>query len=433
MSLHSNAYATYLPAVNAGYAKCVSSTLPVGRRFPQNTDLKDLAFWEPNKLWHYPFALHSVGQYKVGEQPNNGLTNRTKSLSTLIGDSGGFQIGKGTLKGLQYVHRKPMNATSAITAWGREQSARNWIISWLETQCDYAMTIDMPLWAMSNKGKDSPFHNCSPQQLIQATVTNLQEIEAHGRPESKWLNVVQGTSDFSETIAWWDAIKWFRRGGWAMAGHAGVNGGLFAMLAVLLMMRDDGAFEKGQDWVHVLGVSTPFWSIALTEIQKCLRETNPNLIVSFDSSSPFQLGGRYERVCLAPCYTKKKESWVLSTESAPQRPSYASSSNATPFPHPQSPLGSRLLLNELNVRGGVWVARNFDSISNVLLINHNIWIYLDAFMRANDLASARNKYAIPSDYIDALDAIVEIFRSTDWAKKLRKYSQLFENVAPPAR
>ena len=40
-------------------------------------------------------------------------------------------------------------------AWGRNYDAKMWIINWLEQYCDYAMTIDMPLWAATEHGTQS--------------------------------------------------------------------------------------------------------------------------------------------------------------------------------------------------------------------------------------------------------------------------------------
>lgn len=431
MSLHSTAYATYLPAVNAGYAKCVSSALPQGRRFPNGYGLKDLAFWEPNNLWHYPFALHSIGQFKVGDYPSNAITKRNRLNSTLIGDSGGFQIGMGTMTGLQHVQRNQMKPADAINAWSREVDARQWITNWLQSKCDYSMTIDMPLWAMGKKGKNSPFHLCTADQLIDATVKNLREIDQNAHPESKWLNVIQGGQSISDTIKWWDAVKWFRRGGWALAGSAGASGGLHNMLLVLLHMRDEGAFAEQQNWLHVLGVSTPFWAVALTAIQKALRASNPEIVVSFDSSSPFQSGGRYEVVCLTPNYTRQLKSWSIATVEAPQRPSYASANNMKLFPYRQSPLGQIMLVNHLNVREGMWEKRTFDTISNIMLMNHNTWVYLDAFKTANDLVDRRGVGSVPPSFLKAVDFIAHVFSVQNWRTELANNKQFLDSVAPP--
>jgi hypothetical protein len=433
MNLHSSSYAIYLPAVNASYLNTVARPLPQGRRFPHGTTPKDLMFWEPNGLWNYPFWLHSIGQYKVGSALPASTNKSIRSNNTLVGDSGGFQIGKGSLGGLRYLKSSPMNPLDAYEAWGKEKVARNWITNWLSDQCDYAMTIDMPLWAKDRKGVNSPFHRCSTEQLIEMTVKNLHFIDAFSPSHVRWLNVIQGGRTVVDAVKWWDSVKWFRKGGWAMAGTAGAIGGLFNMLAVLLMMRDEDAFVEGQDWLHVLGVSTPFWAIALTAIQKALKDINPNLTVSYDSSSPFQMGGRFEHVCLTPAFGRYKLGWSIRTVLAPQRPLFASSQCKDRFPYQQSPIGSRLLLNELNVKEGAFSARQFDSLSVTLLTNHNIWVYLNAFKSANDLVYGSEYMRVPQDFIDCVDLIGDLFMQPNqaaWMKLLEKNRSFLDSVAP---
>lgn len=432
MELHNTSYAIYLPAVNTGYVSTVASPLPQGRRFPNGLTPRDLMFWESNSLWHYPYVLHSIGQYSVGKAPHVAMNKASRTSSILVGDSGGYQIGAGTLKGLNYVKNKQMKAIDALDAWRRETVARDWIESWLSSECDYAMTIDMPLWAQDKKGENSPFHLCSSEQLIAMTDQNLRLIDAFGPAHVKWLNVIQGSSSVIDAIAWWDAVKWFRKGGWAMAGAAGIAGGLYNMLAVLLMMRDDKAFDAGQDWLHVLGVSTPFWAVALTAIQDGLREkTNSALKVSFDSSSPFQTGGIYEDVALTPEFGTVKSTWTIRTESAPQHPLDADANCTVPFPHQQSPLGRLLMVNELCVQEGMWEKRQYDSLSNALVINHNIWVYLDAFKQANDLVAIRDVNRIPPEYLQCFDLIKHLFTMTgDWTVELENNKALLDKVAP---
>lgn len=431
MKLHDHNHAIYLPAVNETYVTSVARPLPSGRRFPSGLTPKDLMFWEPNSLWHYPYMLHSIGQYSVGKTPHAAMNKANRTDSILVGDSGGYQIGSGTLKGLNYVKSKPMNAAEAVRAWQHETVARDWIMNWLSAECDYAMTIDMPLWAQDKKGANSPFHLCSTEQLIAMTDQNLRSIDAVCPAHVKWLNVIQGGSSVTDAIAWWDAVKWFRKGGWAIAGSAGIAGGLYNMLAVLLLMRKENAFAAGQDWLHVLGVSTPFWAAALTAIQEGLREKNPELKVSFDSSSPFQTGGRYEVAALTPAFGTAKSTWTIRTESAPQHPLDADANCTMPFPHQQSPLGRVLMVNELCVQEGMWEQRQFDSLSNALLINHNIWVYLDAFKQANDLVTCRNVSRIPPEYLKCFDLIKRLFAMKgDWTVELENNKALLDKVAP---
>ena len=423
-------YAIYLPAVNAGYAADVCKRQPRGRPFPDGIDLPDLAFWEPNPLWHYPYLLHSLGLYRVGKLPDNAVTRRNSANNMLLGDSGGFQIGSGTLKGLKALKSKPMPAIAAELAWKGEYDARKWIVGWLETYANYGMTIDMPLWATSMDGKKSPFHNCTAAQLIAMTVSNLKFIRDYAKPEAKWLNVVQGGVDTTQIRVWWNAVKWFRRGGWAMAGSAGKKGGIASMLSTLLMMRDENAFDTGQNWVHVLGVSTAKWAVLLSAIQQALRKINPVLQVSFDSSSPIQTGGRYERIALTPAFTHRENTWSIGDELAPQSRLDANPKLTIPFKHNQSPLGQRLLLNHLSIRDGMFDKRNFDSISNTLLIHHNIWVYVDAFETANDLVLARDKARVPALYLDCIDFIANVFQCGSWQASIAANKGLLDSVAP---
>jgi hypothetical protein len=433
MNIADTRHAVYLPAVNPTYLNAVTKKLPEGRRFPHGLTPRDLMFWEDNALWHYPYLLHSIGQYRVGTRPNRVLDKDQRRKSILIGDSSGYQIGRGTLSGLKHVKAGPLTATEAMSAWRQEREARRWIHDWLSTQCDYGMTIDMPLWATSTTGAKSPFHRCSPQQLIDMTVQNLRLAERFSPAETKWLNVIQGGDNYLNAIDWFRAVSWFRRGGWALAGTAGTGGGLLLLLMTVLIMRDADAFSPGQNWLHVLGVSTPLWAIIMTAIQKELRRHNPELMVSFDSSSPLLVGGRFEQVSLSPAFTTQRSSWTIGAERAPQRPAYAKPTCQTKFPYDNSPLGKRLMLNELNVREGPWEPRQFDTLSNAMLINHNIWTHLEAFKRANDIAEQRCVDSIPKEFLDCLDVIQEAFACDSAIAatyKLERHVKLLERIAP---
>lgn len=147
MSMISSQYAVYLPAVNSSYAKEVLKPLPANRSFPQGLDLQDLIFWDRNnRLWHHNEILHSVGLHKYGSVIDNAVTWMGQTDCFLVGDSGGFQIGKGELKGYKPLHKR-LTSVQAVDVWRDAYELKRWIVSWLETHCDYAMTLDMPLWA----------------------------------------------------------------------------------------------------------------------------------------------------------------------------------------------------------------------------------------------------------------------------------------------
>lgn len=90
-------------------------------------------------------------------------------------------------------------------------------------------------------------------------------------------------------------------------------------------MRDDDAFAVGQDWLHVLGTSRIQWAIMLTAVQKCLKKSNPNLKISFDSSSPFQKSGLIEEACYLPDLQDDIDSWKVRSVKSPQGYTYVGS------------------------------------------------------------------------------------------------------------
>jgi hypothetical protein len=215
-----------------------------------------------------------------------------------------------------------------------------------------------------------------------------------------------------------------------MAGSAGARGGLANLLSALLMMRDDDAFSKGQDWVHILGVSTPTWAMLLTGIQTAIQHINPDLRVSFDSSSPFQHGGKFEKVALQPTFTNDQKTWAISVEDVPQSRLNADPKRRIPFAHSQSPIGKRMFLHHLSVRDGLMDHRNFDSISNALLVNHNVWVYLDTFRVANDLALAGDADRVPREYIECMQFIADVFQDNCWPTAIQRNKELLDAVAP---
>jgi hypothetical protein len=195
------------------------------------------------------------------------------------------------------------------------------------------------------------------------------------------------------------------------------------------LMRDERAFEAGHNWLHVLGVSTTEWAVTLSAVQRILNKDNPDLRVSFDSSSPFQDAGRYERVVLTPEFSSNISSWVFRYVPAQQSILYVGAGGAIPFEHIQSPLGKRLMLNHLNINGGEWSRRQFDSLSNTLLANHNTWVYLDAILTANDLVLAQDSARVPSEILDRLGVIEDAFERESWRTFLSKNASLLGRIA----
>ena len=425
-------FAVYLPAIQYHYASAVDNNkLLKGRDFPKNLKLTDLDFLNPkSKLWHYGYALYSAGQFTDARPKACAVTNRDTKHTTILGDSGGYQIGKGTLRGTEHLKQAKTSA-EVCELWRQSGDIRKWIVQWLEANSDYAMTIDMPLWAKFTANSNTPFHKCSVEELIELSIGNLDYIKRNARGKTKWLNVLQGTTP-KDSKQWWDAVKGYRMGGWALAGNVGWRGGLENVLYYVLTMRDDNAFDKGQDWMHVLGVSQPTWAVLLTAIQRGIRQhcSNDEFRISYDSASPFQAGGRYQKVVRYPKFTKELASWAMTMHEAPVNPIYAGTGSEYHFPY-SSPVGDLLTLNHLNIRGGEFQRGAFDTVSNHLLTNHNLWVYVRSFLEANELtfmlASEADK-AVPQKLIDMCAFIEDILGEERWQAKLKKAKPLLEDV-----
>ena len=442
-------FAVYLPAMQHGFASAVDDTLKnkkvsKNRDFPVGISMVDLDFLNPkSKLWHYGYALYSAGQFTDARPKACAVSNRDRKCTTILGDSGGFQIGKGTLRGTEHLKRAKTSA-EVCELWRQSGDIRKWIVQWLEANSDYAMTIDMPLWAKFPSNSKTPFHKCSIEELIDLSIGNLDYIKRNASGKTKWLNVLQGTNH-DDWKLWWNAVKKYRMNGWALAGSVGWRGikenkkegiegmgGLQSVLQMVLTMRDDNAFEKGQDWMHMLGVSQPTWAVLLTSIQRAIRHhcKNDEFRISYDSASPFQAAGRYQEVVRYPKFTKDIASWAMTMHKSPVNPIYAESGSRYHFPY-SSPLGDLLTLNHLNIRGGEFQNGAYDSVSNHFLTNHNLWVYVRGFLEANELAfmlASEADKAVPQKLIDMFAFIEYIMGEERWQAKLKKEKLLLADV-----
>lgn len=433
-------FAVYLPAIQEWYSKGVANNanLDKNRPFPSDLKLRDLDYLNPkSKLWHYKYGLYSVGQFNDLGPKADSVTQRDKSLdtngdskTTILGDSGGYQIGIGSFKGVEHL-KKIKDPQKLCDAWRGCGSVRDDVVNWLCANADYAMTIDMPLWVLIAQNTTSPFRVCSREQLTQLTVENLEHIKQNKHGKTKWLNVLQGTTQ-DDIDYWWQRVKKYKFDGWALAGNVGWRGGLDFVMYNILLMRDEGAFEDGLDWLHVLGVSQPTWAVMLTAIQYSLREKcNPKLRISYDSASPFQTVGRTRKLMLYPKFTKDFSTWVMTAQPNPFSSTYADGGKSFHFPF-SSPIGDRLLLEHLNVRSGEFQNTPNDSVTDLLLMNHTLYVYVRAFLEANEMVFMRpseaSQYA-PQEMLDAVEIIHELILSDSWMAKYQKHKKFLKTVS----
>ena len=127
LSIIQTAGAIYTPSVPPVYAELVMKD-PCSVRdgnLPGGITLDDLNFLNPNSnLFHISHVLYSAGQ-AIDKKNRCMIKARDKKRTTVIGDSGGYQI------------------VSGILPWKGDQT-RQKVLDWLETHCDIAITLDVP-------------------------------------------------------------------------------------------------------------------------------------------------------------------------------------------------------------------------------------------------------------------------------------------------
>lgn len=386
-------YAVYLPAISSFYSKIISnqrynpkSAVPADRPpkgFENGTE--SMNFLDPELgAFHYKYGLYSAGHAQLDLQKtltqDAMIQERRRGDTIILGDSGGFQIGKGVLK-FDWQDFKGAGANKT----------RDQILNWLELTADWSMVLDVPTWASNDLHREKTGLK-SFQDCLDATMWNNDYFVRNRLGHTKFLNVLQGNSP-EEADVWYNTVKHLPFEGWAMGSQNMCN--MPIILNRLLTMRDEGMLE-GKDWMHFLGTAPLDWACYLTSIQRVLRKhCNPNLTISFDCASP------YIAVAYGLSYTDpsfRRDKWSIVMEKAPDNKVWAGSD--IPFPW-RSSIGDRLTmgdvcyyapgdLNKIGKEGKT----SWDSFSYGLYMAHNTEIHIQAVQRANqlmDMETARYK------------------------------------------
>lgn len=386
-------YAIYMPAISAeyariGHARGLKRSLP----FPET----DLNFLDPaGGLFHYPYALYSAGQAARTDgsaAQASIVSTRDRTRTTIIGDSGGFQIQEGTIR------------------FDRDATCER-MLRWLEGHADFSMTLDFPTGGIGSgnmlphakrletegydlgklsraNGLSKDFNACLQQSLINLDYFTLHRLTG----ATNFLNVIQGRNE-QESKVWYDAVKGYGLEGWAFAG---VHQSSFSMLLNRLIdMKMDGFLQRAK-WIHVLGVSTLASAYLFTTILRCIRRFNPDIQLSFDTASPFRSAANFQ-FCTG--YRIDKYGVKIEAKSMPDVGSQtdnrtlnelcASLVNSRPADHhyfaapidppepAQTAIGERVKVSDICV--GSQGSSSLDSDSVLLLMNHNVQVYVNAF------------------------------------------------------
>jgi hypothetical protein len=374
------------------------------------------------------------------------ITERDRTKTVVIGDSGGFQLGSGKITNKAESDALKVLATdpkTLIAKWD-QVGFRDRTLRWLETYCDYSMTLDAVLWgsneaithdnqveqARLRKGNKSVFRNLSAQELIDLTVKNNRYFMNHRSGRTKFLNVLQDVGNGSGE-AWYQAVKDAKFEGWAFGGATKV---LPHLLGWLHRLRREGRLDKSE-WLHILQASPPKFSPIYSAIQKALRKSLKNEItISYDSSSPHQGAGVLRAMYRPPELTDDLSSWKLGNIRIEQSLHLARGIHREPLPV-QSPLSRFFELNDLNWHQELYRDTRVDAFSEHLMTNHNIYVFHKAALEACDLVFKPRKEAglVPSEIDDFVALMDHFFERDDLDVMLADNAALLMAISPPRK
>ena len=377
-------FAVFLPAISNFYNTFISrQRVTKGEHIPANripkgfdSGVEGLNFINPEEgYFTYPTALYSAGHAcldmnKTADRDSM-CVNRDRKFSTIVGDSGGYQIGKGVIK----FDWKDFEGNKA-------NKVRSDILNWLELTSDWAMTLDVPTWAADDLNSPKTGLN-SFQDTLDGTIYNNQFFQKNRLGQTKLLNVLQG-DDWETAQIWYDKVKDFEFEGWAMGGINMCD--MEVMLRRLIIMRDEKKLD-GKDWMHVLGTSQLDWACFLTQVQRQVRKhINEKFTISFDSASAF-LSTANGLVYTHNLFTPKRWSYIM--EKAPDDKKLKGSTIPFPF---KSAIGDRLTMGDVCAYGEGDLNKNnkegktaWDSFSYCLMMAHNVYNHIRAVQIANDM------------------------------------------------
>lgn len=433
-------FAVYLPAVQRVSAEKLTDAKQLLREkhVTPNITAGELNWLlENNKHWEYKWCLASAG-HLYNRTEDNIITTRFPH-SIVVGDSSGYQIGTGKLKATKEWKVFSTDVAKVKDEW-LKSGIRLEILEWLDVNCNYAMTLDMPLWvADKNLGGDSPFHHFSTDELTELSVDNLRFFDSNRDRYTgcNFQNVLQAfggsepSTQYANSLAseehWYNAVKDFSFEGWALGGDVGWRGGIYRVLRRLLILRDEGYLAEPRNWCHVLGVSQVGWAVMLTAIQRAIRaHVNEQFTVSYDSASPYMVAGRFQQYAVKPNLTTKVEDWIIRHVNLPTGTGIANHAQIIPFPH-YSPIASMFTLQDLNIDKHPMAKKTTDALADEVLINHNVYVYVSTFIEANELVFNQSQQA-PSDFVRAAAIIDKLFEVDDWEPLLDSNKQYLQSI-----
>ena len=455
-------YAVYLPAISSFYSTYIAKQrleefVPTDR-IPKGFDrgIEGMNFLnEEQGYFTYKYGLYSAGHAQLDLNKSmvqeSMIQDRDRSKTMILGDSGGYQIGKGVLK-FDWLNFEGPEANKT----------RQKILEWLELTADWSMMLDVPTWACdhihSPKTGLKTFEDC-----LEKTRYNNDYFLQNRLGQTKWLNVLQG-GDWDTAEKWYRGVVEFsdpkgkyagkEAEGWAFGGANMCK--MPITLKRLMTMRDEGMLT-GKNWIHFLGTAQLDWSCYLTQIQRQIRKhINPELVISFDCASPF-IATAHGLVYTNAQHTNKR--WSVIMDKAPDNKALSGSDIPYPF---ESEFTSRLTMGDiayydlghrksdaelgegvkfdhlnpahyhvvpkLNKLGKIPNKTSWDSFAYALMMGHNVECHIKAVQRAQQLMDIECARFKPDWRLVGIEGKKEV-EFSDWVpRKILYFSTFIEEL-----
>ncbi len=397
-------YAVFLPAVSGFYATFIGKQRHEeyvdNNRIPKNfvNGVESLNFLDPKAQFNYKWCLYSAGHAELDlnkDSPKEDMfRQRDRSTSWTLGDSGGFQIGKGVWEG----DWKDPNCPKA-------SKKRELVLKWMDALMDYGMILDIPAWVSRSPAGQKATGIRKYEDALAATDINNQYFMKNTTGSCKFLNVLQG-ENHTDAHGWYEHMKHYSDPkqfpethfrGWSMGGQNMCD--IHLVLKRLVALRFDGLLEKGKhDVMHFLGTSKLEWATLLTDIQRAVRKYhNENFTVTFDCASPFLATANGQIYC--ELETEDRHKWVYRMVPSIDNKSFANDNTkfAEAFVREgkhssflDSPLTQDLTAKDICIyapgdlnKVGKEGRTSWDSFSYAIMMGHNVWMHINAVQEAN--------------------------------------------------
>ncbi len=452
-----NDYAVFLPATSGFYATFIGKqrygNYVDPARIPSSftSGVESLNYLEPDKgLFYYQWCLYSAGHANLDlnkqDESEDMFRNRNRATSWVLGDSGGFQIGKGVWP----ADWKDPNCPNAM-------KKRTQVLNWMDTLMDYGMILDIPAWVARSPAGRAATGISSYAEAVQGTYINNDYFINNRNGNCKFLNVLQG-ENHADAEDWYQRMKKYcdpkqypgrHFNGWSMGGQNMCD--VHLVLKRLVALRFDGLLEKGHhDWMHFLGTSKLEWATLLTDIQRAVRKYhNENFTISFDCASPFLATANGQIYIQTELNDRTK--WVYRMVPSADDKKYATDTRLFKDAVIQdgifrnfepSPVIDQVAIKDICIykpgdlnKIGKEGKTSWDSFSYAIQMGHNVWHHINAVQRANQ---EYDKGSVPAmlvqekfDRLFFKDIVEAIFATSDRGEADRlveEYSRFWMSI-----